>query len=332
MDTGITEPVLFTYDISVFGRRMDRYLSLRNMSYYQCIQPPNMPRPDLAALGINHRRIPLMAIGRDIYVDTRLIIEKLEGLFPQGKLGSNVPFEKGLEQVMQGWAIDAGPFWRTAGCIPVDAPIVNDPIWMKDRFDGSGGRFTREVLINGRAECLANLRLFFQTVEYMMADGRKYLLRTEEPSLADVHGIWCFDWATHMALYSAEENIDQQVINKEAFPHVFAWVDRFRTACAGAVARNGKPKVVSGVDVKNRILSQGFTEVEGNVDEHDPLKLKKGQVVRVSPVDFGFTHADEGMLVALSATEVVISVQVPNSEALIRLHFPRINFKIVPVD
>lgn len=41
-----------------------------------------MPRPDLTALGVGYRRIPVVAIGRDIYHDTRLVLRKLEVLFP----------------------------------------------------------------------------------------------------------------------------------------------------------------------------------------------------------------------------------------------------------
>lgn len=43
-------------------------------------QPPVMPRPDAARLGIGYRRIPILAISRDIYLDTRLQLQKLEKL------------------------------------------------------------------------------------------------------------------------------------------------------------------------------------------------------------------------------------------------------------
>lgn len=122
--------ILFWYDISVFSRRMDYYLQLRNLPYKRVVQPPNMPRPDLERLGINYRRIPLLAIGRDVFCDTRIIIEKLEQLFPDGALGSNDPFERGMEKVLESWVIDAGPFLRSAACIPPSAPILKDPLWM----------------------------------------------------------------------------------------------------------------------------------------------------------------------------------------------------------
>lgn len=39
-----------------------------------------LPRPDLAALGITHRRIPILAIGKDIYCDSAAAVDALEGL------------------------------------------------------------------------------------------------------------------------------------------------------------------------------------------------------------------------------------------------------------
>lgn len=42
-----------------------------------------MPRPLLKeTLGLSYRKIPILAIGREIYCDTSLIIEALEHYFP----------------------------------------------------------------------------------------------------------------------------------------------------------------------------------------------------------------------------------------------------------
>lgn len=96
------EIVLFNFPESVFGRRMVRYLNLRKLSFSQVRVPPNMPRPILKdRLGINHRRIPIMAIGRDIYIDTRIMLRKLETLYPEGKLGAESSFDQGIEDILE---------------------------------------------------------------------------------------------------------------------------------------------------------------------------------------------------------------------------------------
>lgn len=68
--------------------------------------PTTKPRPDLQALGINYRKISILAIGTDaigtdaietdIYIDTSFVIPKLESLYPENLLGSKKPFEQGL--------------------------------------------------------------------------------------------------------------------------------------------------------------------------------------------------------------------------------------------
>lgn len=45
-----------------------------------------LPRPELSdLLGITYRRIPVLAIGNDVYCDTRLIATALERRFPASK-------------------------------------------------------------------------------------------------------------------------------------------------------------------------------------------------------------------------------------------------------
>lgn len=58
-----------------------------------------LPRPDLEALGITYRRIPIMAIGRDVYCDSSLIIDVLEERFPDKAFAAPelVGYAKGLE-------------------------------------------------------------------------------------------------------------------------------------------------------------------------------------------------------------------------------------------
>ncbi|KAJ8119985.1 hypothetical protein ONZ43_g3191 [Nemania bipapillata] len=74
--------VLYHYDLSPYGKRVVWYLHLRKIPYSQCIQPRIMPRPDVSLLGVSYRRIPLLSIGRDVYLDTRLILQKLDALYP----------------------------------------------------------------------------------------------------------------------------------------------------------------------------------------------------------------------------------------------------------
>ncbi|KAK4505487.1 hypothetical protein PRZ48_003450 [Zasmidium cellare] len=338
------EIILFNFPESVFGRRMTRYFNLRSLPYSQIRVPPNMPRPILQEkLGINYRRIPIMAIGRDIYIDTRIMLPKLEKFFPEKRLGAQGHFDAGFEAMLEEFVIDGGPFWRTAGCIPETAPFMQNEVWMKDRSDGSGGQFNKESLRENRTWSLSQLRLWFGILEKFLADGRKWISRTEGPSLSDIHAGWQADWAINMA---GDMNDDKgehstadmrRVLSRDEFPNVHAWVERFRKATNEAESANKSAGALdegkeAGDEIVKRILSSEFTEAESPVvDESDVLGLKKGQRISIAPVDFGFTHKDQGTLVGLAKDEVVIEIDVPGDNGKLRLHYPRINFKILPV-
>ncbi|KIX94058.1 uncharacterized protein Z520_10084 [Fonsecaea multimorphosa CBS 102226] len=328
----MTPPIiLFTYDISVFGRKMDWYFTLSGLKYFHCIVLNRLPRPVLEKLGIQYRRIPILAIGRDIYCDTRIIIDKLEELFPESRIGSDSPFEKGLSHLFENWLIDGGPFWRTAGLIPPTAEVMHDKAWLQDRANMSGRNFDMQTLGSGRAEALSHARMYFNLMETeLLADGRQYLLDTPGPTLADIHGIWTFDWTLQEKMHMYEY-LEKEVIGPTQFPKTFAYVDRFRKAISQRQHQTGMPEELSSEETIERILASEFFEPEGAVDPLDPLKLDKGQMVEIFPVESGFTHHDKGELVSIGVKEVVISSKTNVGEGRLRLHFPRVNFRIQPL-
>ena len=146
-----------------------------------------MPRPDLKKLGVNYRRIPILAIGRDIYLDTRLIIRTLEEIYPDGKLGSDKPEQKFVEQLLEKYMVEGPVFKEAAGLVP--SAFLKDPKFAEDRKGFLGRNWTTEELDRGRPESLVFVRNLFELFEStILADGRKWLLETEKPSLADLQG------------------------------------------------------------------------------------------------------------------------------------------------
>lgn len=66
-----------------------------------------MPRPDLAALGVNYRRIPIVSIDGQIFCDTHLIFKELERKFGTngclGEVGKSAEMQK-MEDGWENWA------------------------------------------------------------------------------------------------------------------------------------------------------------------------------------------------------------------------------------
>ncbi|OAG35666.1 hypothetical protein AYO21_10137 [Fonsecaea monophora] len=317
--------VLYHYSFSPFARRILWYLSLRSLDYAECKQPPVMPRPDLSALGVKYRRIPVMTIGRDVYCDSRIILRKLEELFPEGALGASSGEEKAIEKFLEIWSIEGGLFTRASQLIPTSMPLLNDPKFTKDREEYSGRPWSKEHIAENRPEALAAIRSGFKFLETtLLADGRNWVLKTEKPTLADIEAIWTFDW-----LNGLKGALPRELISDKKYPKVFAWIARFNDALKVAKAQAPKPASLKGDAAAERILNASFVDKDLGVDPADPLGLPQGTEVEVFPIDSGTQHHDRGRLVGLTEDEVVLSTQAKGKE--VRLHFPRTGFRIKAV-
>jgi glutathione S-transferase len=153
-----------------------------------------MPRPDLKALGVEYRRIPVLAIGRDVYTDTRLILSKLEALYPASDAHPSISastFEnKAMEKFLEYWMVDGGIFTRAAQLIPTNMPLFKDPKFTKDREQFGGRRWNKDEMEAMRPEALVEIKgaiMFLE--EFMLADGREWIMNTKTPSLADIEGM-----------------------------------------------------------------------------------------------------------------------------------------------
>ena len=296
------------------------------------MQPPILPRPDVARLGIAYRRIPLLTIGRDVYLDTRLIIQKLEGMFPSlprlGITPGSNPEHALLERLLESFIVDGGVFVRAAQLLPSSLPLLRDPKFVKDRADFNGAKLSREQAAALRPEALNEIRRAMELLETtVLADGRDWLLGTKEPSLADIEAVWPLHW---MVTMPGALPADQGA----SFPRVYAWIERFSAAAGAAKKKLGAVPTVSGEDAQNIILGASYHDAEGDVDTREALAqfhgLQKGQTVQLWPIDSGFRHKDTGKLVSLTGSEVVIETQAGDA-GLVRVHAPRHGFRIAPV-
>ncbi|KAK3684902.1 hypothetical protein B0T22DRAFT_202464 [Podospora appendiculata] len=327
--------ILYHYPYSPYAKRIVWYLELRGIPYSQCLQPPILPRPDLARLGISYRRIPVLSIGRDIYLDTRLILAKLSLLHPptpsQTHLSpASTAEHKAIERLLEIHAIDGGLFTRASQLLPPTLPLLRDPKFRADRADYTGTKPDAAAAAALRPEALNEVQRAMALLETtLLADGRDWVLATPEPSLADIEAVWPLHW-----LVSLPGALPAGLVAAR-FPRVAAWIARFDAAVAEARARVGKPRSVSGEEAQRVILAAGWNEEAlerggGMVDgEAEPVVafhgLRKGAMVELWPTDSGSAHRDVGALVAVDAGEVVITT----AEG-VRLHAPRHGFRFEP--
>ena len=185
------QPILFLWSFSPWASKVVAYLALRGIPHARCEQPITQPRPDLAALGVNYRRIPVLSIGRDIYCDSLLIIEKLEAIYADSQYKSISAEKRGtdyaLERLFEKWT-DVVVFKPAAAAIPTDMDLMKDPGFQKDREELWGRPWTKKEQEKLRPKGLADLRANFDLLEATLADGREWITGTKEPMLADIHG------------------------------------------------------------------------------------------------------------------------------------------------
>lgn len=275
---------------------------------------------------ISYRRIPILALGKSIYCDTRLILAKLDAAFPDSELAAASPEQEAIRKLLESWTIDGGIFARAAQSLPPELPIMKDATFTKDREAYTGRSWSPESVSALRPEALLHIRAAFDGLENgLLADGRAWILNTAEPGLADIDAIWPLHW-----LIGLKVALPPDLVSSRTHPRVFAWCDRFDAAIKKAKASMPKPVTMKGDEAISFIRSAPLPHVEFGADpvfEADPTGLKPGMMVESWPTDTGFRNKDYGKLVKLNKHECVIE-----NEMGLRIHHPRWNFRVRRVE
>nr|OQO19946.1 hypothetical protein B0A51_11112 [Rachicladosporium sp. CCFEE 5018] len=312
--------ILYGYPGSPYFRRVKQYLAFRQISYAECPTSPILPRPMLAALGVHYRRIPVLSIGKDIYVDSSAILSRLDALFPPSSSHPGLA-PTGLSQILFRTNTGSeGVFSRCAGMLDSRFPAMKDPAFVKDRRDMIGPNWGSDTSGKGRAEAAVGLRRVFAEVETLLHDGREWIEGGKGMGRADTEAVWPLAW-TIGDLQAGE------YFSKTEFPKTLAWIERYRKVVKDAAAKAGKPTKVEGEDAVAFVKGAEYSDKESGVDSSDPLGLQEGAEVQVCPTDSGTSYKDRGKLVKLTRDEVVIAVKTDDGSE-VRIHAPRWNFKV----
>lgn len=283
-----------------------------------------MPRPDLASIDVNYRRIPIMAIGKDVYIDSRLIISKLETLYPNSTLTPATAEQAGVRRLLENYS-DAGLFNNAVKLMPYWSPagLIQNKAFLDDRQKLMGGRrMTMENMQAGRPEGLQNMRQAFELMEHtFLADDRQWVLGSEGPTVADIDAAWPFEWL--IVDRGMKGALPEEQFGEKSYPKTHAWIQRFMSKIKSARGKNAKPTTVDRKTMNVRVLDAAFPSEPVTFDHNDPLGFHANDTVEVCPSDYGQAHRDRGTLIGLTVSEVVIR----NSKGL-HLHFPRWNFRI----
>jgi len=261
-----------------------------------------LPRPALAAIGVNYRRIPVMAVGKDVYCDSQAIIDYLVST----SLNPNIIGNASSDYAMK--LLGDTIFRAAVGCFP---PQAMTPEFLADRVPVFKVLGTPEFKSGElRPQGLTELRSIFTRFEQSLGQGKKFICG-DEPTIQDAHVAWAVRFVIKSLGLGTEPGF-----SKDDMPVLYAWVERFIEATKFA------PKDITAEEATKEILSAPPSKL-GNDAEADPTGLKVGEKVAVTQTDADKTHPVEGKLVHLGINEVVVEV-----DSGVRVHLPRVGQKV----
>ncbi|CAN9162112.1 unnamed protein product [Alternaria alternata] len=287
--------IAFDYDMSPYGYKTRTLLASSKMPFQRSLQPIVIPRPILESLSITYRRVPLLAIGKDIYCDSSLIISTLQEKFD---ILPTSPADKAYE------AFGIALFESVLKVIP-SAMLTPDAI--KDRIT------IFQILKHPdypslRPSGLAEVRAKFHIIETEFLAGPGQYIGGDSFALADLHAGFAVDFALQV-----QSLINEPGFSQRDFPRMYEWISKWPKAEFTEMSPEQVHKTIENAD---------YSAQEMGVDSRDPIGIAEGTEITVESADADpGAHPQKGRLVGLDGREAVLQL-----ESGVRLHFPRVGY------
>jgi len=320
--------ILYRYDVSPFSQKIDKILLLKKIPYQFVNVSSTLPRPEIKELlGIDYRRIPILAIDNDVYCDTSLIVSVLERrfppssgygtIFPSGKHGRGA--DTGAIKAFAQFYADSTLFSPAAALLPWDK--LPEAI-LKDRSAFTGTPINLQAMKAMRGELLSRMSSHLSLMEEQLSDGREWLFDTELPGLADISVHFILEWARGLTQRDS-------LFNPTQSPNLIKWIDRLSAHIKDLKKLQAPAIQLKGNEAAQRILASPHEDratVGFDLTEGSRLGLSVGDAVQIAPTDTGRNYPTLGKLVGLNREESVI--EIPTTAGIVYCHFPRLGFSI----
>ena len=233
--------VLFGYESSTFTLKARLALKLKQIPYTFVPVPSMMPRPILRDnFNLTYRKIPVLAMGRELYCDTSLITEALEHFFPESEgyqsLYPTAVDGRNYRPMIRGFA----SYWTDRPIFRVACGLMPPSIWRssfgRDREGLIGHKIDADKLEKKIPENLSNLDMQLSILEPQFEDANGgFIFSTPSPSLADISLFYELQWGSDIAAggytnhitAGEEDNRELEgaspVFNAQRYPAMYAW-------------------------------------------------------------------------------------------------------------
>lgn len=336
---------LFGYDSSVFTNKIRLSLKLLQIPYTFVLVPTMMPRPILVEnFNLTYRKIPVLAIGRELIVDTSLIVEWLHtypeivkyrdrqakaGIGNQGQELHQNAQGRVLSRLLSSHFTDRPLFRLTTGLIP-------GAVWRssfgKDRANLIGHKLDPDKLEQKIPRNMVGLDTYLSILEPLFGavEGEvPWILGGQKPSAADLSLFYQLQWGEQMARGKGIDNLTGyeaadgdgegigELFNRDRYPGLLKWFKKFESYVNNLPSQETRVEMGDrkGVDdVMSRLIESAKSETVPMVPTpnsrlenlEERIGLRIGSQVSIAPDDTGRANPTSGKLVALSPEEVVI--------------------------
>lgn len=301
----MAELILHHFDWSPFAEKARLALGVKGLRWRSVQIPMILPKPDLMPLTGGYRKTPVLQIGADVYCDTRLIARELERRFPEPTLfpaGS-----LGLSLALSHWS-DTAFFEPGAGLsMALNREVPEVVIADRKQFFNfmDFDRLEADV-----PHLLGQLRANAALLEQQLCDGRAFVLG-ETPGWADI--------TCYFPVWMAHTFIPQATALLRPFAHLARWQERVRAIGHG---QRSELDALTALEIARATTP----EAAQGVDPEDPLQLRAGEPVSVTPADYGKVPV-VGELVTLTPHEVAVR-RADARVGTVVTHFPRVGYRV----
>jgi glutathione S-transferase len=269
-----------------------------------------MPRPILVKLfNLTYRKIPVLAIGHDVYCDTSIILEALEQQFPASLGYSSLYPRDATGRTNQALIRGFASFWTDRPFFRVTTGLIPGSVWRtsfgEDRAKLIGHKLDPEKLEKKLPQNLSNLDLQLSLFEDLFREADdEWVFWTPEPSLADISIWYQLNWGLEMAAGKGIYNLTgggtedtagregaESVFNKERYPATYLWFERFKVHMERLenvekkISEEQAEKMLAGVpDTGPKVLPTP-AKPHANLDQKNGLV--PGATVSIAPDDTG---------------------------------------------
>jgi glutathione S-transferase len=294
---------LHHYEASPFSEKPRALFGVKAARWRSVVQPVIMPKPELTPLTGGYRRIPVLQVGADIFLDTPLILAEIEARIP-------APAAAGpLDGLLTAWS-DRLFFQTTVALVFAARAGATPAAFIADREKLSGRKFDVAAMQAAAPLARDQWRAHAGFIEAGLA-GRDFLTGPRA-GLADVAAYMNVWWLSQAAEDEAERLL-------KGLDRVIAWRERLRALGHGERLESAPAEARAAA----RAAEPGPAPAH---DPHDPSGLRPGEAVVLAADDYG-RDPIAGRLVSASPARIVVAREDANLGRL-HVHAPRLGYTL----